>query len=478
MAPGGHKKKHRRRRKKVEKKCWWALPLTLTCIIVLFVLTILTITEVGNYQTFITMRSSVEAQSFYNGIVIENYDLTGVSLAEALEYWDRQIETPLREAGLVFQIGNDSLCVSAEELGYCSNYRQVIYNAWNRGRTGTLEERYRSVNQIRTVEERYSVERTLFDADMLREYTDALAEKYTVAALNAEILGFDFSTHEFELSDAQSGTYVDAEALYAEAAELLASGGGVIAVEIQEVKPEVGNEDISSEFGMITQALTNASSSSTNRLTNLTLACAAINGTVVQPGETFSFNDTVGERTKAKGYKKATVYQSGEVSEDIGGGVCQVSTTLWNAAMKADCEIVERHEHSRPVSYVDKGKDATVSWTSQDMKFKNTSDYPMYIVAYVSSNKRVYCEIYGKLLPDGMYIKIEAKTTKTISPGDPVMTYNSLLAKGQTVTVSEARTGYRAVAYRVYYSADGTELRRDQLCTSYYKEAAAKIEYG
>ena len=186
----------------------------------------------------------------------------------------------------------------------------------------------------------------------------------------------------------------------------------------------------------------------------------------------------VGKRTKEKGYKLAGVYTNGEVGEDIGGGVCQVSTTLWNAAMKADCEIVERHEHSRPVTYVDKGKDATVSWGMQDMKFKNTSDETLYIVAYLREDKRVLVEIYGRLLPDGSYIKIEAKTTRKISPGEPERIYNPVIPKGQEVVVSEARTGYKAEAYRVYYSADDVELKREFLCSSYYKESAAKIEYG
>lgn len=102
----------------------------------------------------------------------------------------------------------------------------------------------------------------------------------------------------------------------------------------------------------------------------------------------------------------------------------------------------------------------------------------MYIIAYLSSDKKVYCEIYGKLFDNGGYIKIEAQTTKTIAPPAPVYTYNPALGPGKFVVISDQRTGYKASAYRVYYNASGKEVNRELLCNSYYKEAAAKVEYG
>ena len=172
---------------------------------------------------------------------------------------------------------------------------------------------------------------------------------------------------------------VDADALYRQASAALNGGGATVQVAVNTVEPTKDSSDVNGRFGMITQAVTNASSSNKNRLTNLRLACAALNGYCIQPGETFSFNQVVGQRTAKRGYKKATVYQSGELAEDIGGGVCQVSTTLWNAAMKANCEIVERSEHSRTVAYVDKGKDATVSDDRYDFVFTNNTGANIYI---------------------------------------------------------------------------------------------------
>lgn len=471
-------KSKRGQKTKKAQHCWWALPVSCLMIMILAFTAFLVIHEIGENRRFRVMRQTVEASGYYTGIVVEGYDLSGVSRKNVLSHWEDTVEPYYRDRAVTLTYGEKSWTVSPKELGYSSNYDDVLSYAWSRGRNGTLETRYRSINQIRSNVERYEVSRTLYDPKRLRAWTDKIAESLTVEPVNAVIESFNAETREFTFGPSSIGYAVNADELYQTVEDALNAGSATLQVDVAEVSPEVTSSAFDGKFGMITQAVTNASSSSGNRLNNLELACEAINGYCVGPGETFSYNEAVGQRTKARGYKIATVYQSGEIAEDIGGGICQVSTTLWNAAMKANCENVERHEHSRPVSYVDRGKDATVSWGVQDMKFKNNTDSPLYIVAYIANNKRVYCEIYGRLFPDGKYITIEAKTTQKIDPGEPVYTYNPLLASGQTVTVSEARTGYRASAYRVYWNADGSEIKRELLCNSYYKPARAEVDYG
>lgn len=124
-----------------------------------------------------------------------------------------------------------------------------------------------------------------------------------------------------------------------------------------------------------------------NRVHNIKIAAEDLDGTVIEPGEVFSFNKTVGRRSEEKGYEEAPIFVDGEKDTGIGGGVCQVSTTLYNAALEADLEIVERHRHSREVSYVPEGKDATVVYNSKDLKFKNTKDYPIEIRVSVSEDE-------------------------------------------------------------------------------------------
>jgi len=132
-----------------------------------------------------------------------------------------------------------------------------------------------------------------------------------------------------------------------------------------------------------------------NRVHNIKIAAEELDGTVIEPGEVFSFNETVGKRTKEKGYREATIFVDGEKSKGVGGGVCQVSTTLYNAALEADMEIIERHRHSREVSYVEESRDAAVVYNSKDLRFKNTRDFPVEIKVTVTDDE-IRVKMYKK----------------------------------------------------------------------------------
>ncbi|MBQ9659400.1 MAG: VanW family protein [Clostridia bacterium] len=126
----------------------------------------------------------------------------------------------------------------------------------------------------------------------------------------------------------------------------------------------------------------------TNRQTNISLACNTLNDTIVNPGETFSFCNTVGKATEEKGYKEANIFVNGEETKGLGGGKCQISSTLYNAVLACpDLEVVERHAHSAPVTYVEEGKDAAISYGVHDFKFKNNFSEPIKIIATNTNNE-------------------------------------------------------------------------------------------
>lgn len=158
---------------------------------------------------------------------------------------------------------------------------------------------------------------------------------------------------------------------------------------------------------------TTYSTTNANRVTNLELASEKINGTVILPGETFSYNKIVGERTIAKGYKEAAVYSGGKVVDGIGGGICQLSSTLYNAVVYANLEVTSRNNHRFLTSYVEAGRDATVSWGTIDFCFKNTRSYPIKIVSIVK-NGVVTTDIYGMREEKEYEVVIENKVIEVI----------------------------------------------------------------
>lgn len=207
------------------------------------------------------------------------------------------------------------------------------------------------------------------------------------------------------------------------------------------------------------------SSSGQNRAANVTLAASKINGVVLLPGEVFSFNNTLGERTIENGYKTAHAYAAGEVVDQVGGGICQVSSTLYNSVLLANLKIDERRSHQMTVAYVPLGRDATVNWGTQDFKFSNNTAYPVKITA-LASGGQLTVGIVGTKPDKSISVKIETQTVSTSEP--PVETQDDpTMSIGTTKTVKTGAKGYVVDAYRVVYS-DGVEISREKLKRSNY----------
>lgn len=207
--------------------------------------------------------------------------------------------------------------------------------------------------------------------------------------------------------------------------------------------------------------------SNANRTTNVTLVCNAIDGTILQPGETFSFNNVVGERTADKGYLKAGVYVNGTTEDQTGGGVCQVASTLYYASLLANLEIVEREEHMFLVTYVPMGMDATVYWGTYDYKFRNNTDYPIRINTSVE-NSEVRVTFYGTNV-DGSYVEMEG-IQRSSTAYSYVTQQSDEFDVGDEKITQYPYTGYTADTYRKVYNADGSLLSNNFEDNSIYQK--------
>lgn len=211
---------------------------------------------------------------------------------------------------------------------------------------------------------------------------------------------------------------------------------------------------------------TRYNTSNTDRTTNLELACKKINNTIIFPGETFSFNKLVGERTAAAGFKEAAVYANGSVEYGLGGGVCQISSTLYNATLLANLDIIERRNHSFMVSYVDGGRDATVAYGSIDFQFKNSRSYPIKIKAD-ASNGIVTINILGLQEKNEYSVEIVTSVTEVI-PFDIQYVKDSSLASGSQVVKQTGYDGCKCSAYKIV-SSNGNVISKTLLSTDTYK---------
>ncbi len=220
---------------------------------------------------------------------------------------------------------------------------------------------------------------------------------------------------------------------------------------------------------------TNFSSSSANRASNIGLATESISGLVLMPGDVFSFNGTVGERTVARGYKTAGAYVAGETVDQVGGGICQVSSTLYNTVLLSNLEITERRSHQMTVSYVPMGRDATVNWGTTDFRFKNNTEYPVKIVGEING-RNVTISIVGTETIENKRVEIVTSTVSTLAP--PVETIEDpTKAIGFTETTQKGTQGYVVDATRVVYSGD-TEISREGLVRSRYSPKKTIMTVG
>ena len=230
----------------------------------------------------------------------------------------------------------------------------------------------------------------------------------------------------------------------------------IIAAEVKDeyvidlviTKPKVTIEDIGTEAfpDRLSTFSTKYNAGDKDRTTNLVIACRKLNGKVLMPGETFSYNETLGPRTYAAGYRNGKIYENGQVVDGLGGGICQISSTLYNAALMSDMEIVERRNHQFVTSYVNAGRDATVVYGLTDFRFKNTRTYPVRLVASATGGVATV-SIYGIKEADREYTySFKTETVSTI-PYTTKYIEDSSLAAGKEVVTQSGTNGLVSKTY-------------------------------
>lgn len=225
----------------------------------------------------------------------------------------------------------------------------------------------------------------------------------------------------------------------------------------------------------LSEFTTRYDASNQNRSTNLELASEKINGTIVVPGEIFSYNKIVGERTIAKGYKEATIYSAGKVVPGIGGGICQLSSTLYNAVLYSNLEITSRSNHRFTTSYVKEGRDATVSWGTIDFCFKNTRKYPIKIISKVN-NGIVRIEIYGIKEENEYEVEIQTNILETI-PYKTNYINDNTLEEGKEVIKQNGIDGVKSQTYKIL-KQNGIIISKSLLSTDTYSSLEKIVRRG
>lgn len=262
-------------------------------------------------------------------------------------------------------------------------------------------------------------------------------------------------------------------------AEQMISGaqqGETVSVPLNRQDPAIDTATL--EAGLFRDVLgeyTTSVSGSSARRSNVQLSGEKCNGTILLPGEVFDYNEVVGQRTAAAGFQEAPAYSNGETVQELGGGVCQTSSTLYCAALYANLQIVERRNHTYVSGYVPMGMDATVSWGGPDFKFQNNTDYPIKIVASYANSKLTF-QILGTKVSD-FSVEITTETLSVINPTVQEI-QDATLAAGTTVVEDKGHTGYKVQSYRSVYDGAGNLISKTEEAYSSYRMTEKVVRVG
>lgn len=410
-------------------------------------------------------------QTIYAGISVNGISLEGMTRDEAVQAVENALG--LEAHALTLSYSDQSFTV---QLMAGSDLNDVIDQAYQLGRSGTREENLAAIENLK----KENVDFTVQAGYSLPDMTDVLescAATINRSAVNATVTGFNVSDASFTYAEGESGVQVDKEATLAAAQAAVDAGDydANVSIVVSEVAPEMDKATLKSKFKKLASYTTTTTSNS-NRNTNIRLCSSAISGAVVQPGEEFSVNTTTGARTSAKGYKDATVIKNGVYVQEPGGGVCQVSSTLFNAVVRAGFEITERHNHTIVSSYVPIGEDAAIDYPNKDFKFRNTSAGPVAIVmTFDESGKKLKATVYGiPVLEDGVELDLTSEVTETIPIPDATYQEDPTLAYGEEVVLTTGLEGKKVTTYLIT-KKNGKQVSKEVLYKSNYPKRTPVI---
>ncbi len=416
----------------------------------------------------------LDTDAIYPGVSVMGIELGGKTLNEARTLINQEVNEQILTHEVVLVYEDIEWTYTFEELGVSADTEAIAQRAFDVGRSGDLRQRSQYVSQLESKSEDMQID-TAFDVDMLTDILESLADEIKQEPKDAQLTRKD---NKFVIKPEENGLALDVEKTVTDIQAVLQNGedGQKVALLVKEVKPEITEELLLNVKDKIGSGSTYYSTSNADRETNLIVGASKMNGLLVMPDEIVSFNTLVAPITAENGYKAANVIQGDEYVLDLGGGLCQVSTTLYNAVIKAELEVIERDCHAFPSDYVPMGLDAAVAQGYIDFRFRNDSGYPIYISMWCGGGE-IGAVIYGKEIhDDSRKVSFDYVITDVIEKPKAKEVEDPKLKPGERVVEVEGHTGYTVDTYKTV--TENGESYTEWFSTSYYIASADKVKVG
>lgn len=422
-----------------------------------------------------TSYAKTEDDKIVQGVYVDEVNVSGMNKEEAKEAVNQYFEEKAEEK-ITLSVEGETLEVTREDLGVAWDNPDVIDSALSLGKSGNVVVRYKSIKDLQFHNKVYELSYR-GDAEKIETIVSEKCTKYNKKAKN---LGLKKTGSGFEIIEGAQGVEVDepqaAKKLLAFLEEEYKGENVTIEIPTRITEPKGSAEELGKIKDVLGSFQTSYKTSSADRCQNIKTGAKHINGTVLYPGETFSTYEYVNPFTVENGYAMAGSYLNGKVVDSLGGGICQVSSTLYNAVLQAELEVVERSPHSMMVSYVQPSADAAIAGTYKDFKFKNSTDAPIYIEGYASDSKQVTFTIYGQeTRPSGRKIKYVNKVLES-TPAVTQLVADPAQGIGYH-HVESGHNGCKAELYKEVY-VDGVLQSSERVNKSNYMVSNRTVYYG
>ncbi|MDD7642182.1 MAG: VanW family protein [bacterium] len=408
-------------------------------------------------------------------IYIGNIAVGGMTEVEATEAVDAYVES-LSDTQFTLTVDDKSVTATAADFGVSWSNPVIVKDAANVGRTGNLIERYKSKKDLEHENLVFDMEYTA-DRGKVKSYLEEYTKDMNQEAVN---YGLVRENGGFTITDGQNGVAVDVEKSADEIVSYIEDSWTQTDTSLElaasVVEPEGTKEQLSRVKDVLGTFTTDFGTSSAGRAQNVRNGASKINGTVLYPGEQFSVYEAVNPFSAENGYELAGSYENGTTVQTYGGGICQVSTTLYNAVIRAELAIDERYCHSMIVSYVKPSMDAAIAGTYKDLKFTNNYDFPIYIEGYTSGMQITFTIFGEETRPAGREVIFESETTSTTEPEVKFETAADQPI-GYVQQVQSSHTGYTAKLWKIV-KENGVEVSREVYNNSTYNASPRIVAVG
>lgn len=424
--------------------------------------------------------SGEDNYTFSDGVYINGEQMGGYTVQQAYTVVSDRMADQIRDVSIDIMYKDKIWHFDENDFEINDAVKRVVQNAYN-GYDASNINAVRTLGTSRTGNFRVSIRNVFVDFD---KKIAEIIDEVECEPINSRVIFRPDEEKMFEITKAEPGFVVDREKLYCDLEnQFLRTKDIKVIINSRAVKPDIDEIYFEDKLNLMSKFSTDLKNSQEGRRFNVGKALDKFNGKVVKTGETVSFNEVTGPQTLAGGYKKAVVILNNKFVEGVGGGICQASTTLYNACVLANLEIIEVHKHTLPVGYVELSLDAMVSDGYSDFIFKNTSGYELYFKTYTASD-RAYVEIYGKSVPENVTIKRTAEFLGNIPHnGDKVVVdtngeySDKVLYKGEYYRVRYPREGYEAKGYKEYYK-NGELIKKEEIRHEKYQPIDGLIIEG